>query len=468
VKAQAGSRFQHAAVVTAALLCSGCSAGGSGSSLAAVTAQSAARAAAQAKRSTFMGKFEHVVVIVQENRTVDNLFNGFPGADTVTTGNRYGKQVPLEQIALEPSINPLHGYADFVSDYDDGKMDGFDHIPEAKLGPEGQVTTAYAYVRPSDVADYWTLASRFTLADEVFQMNMGPSFAAHVNLVAAQGGYPLAFAGNAGKIQGLPGCLGTSKIDLVDMRTPFPGTISQGPACQDMQTIFDLLDAKGLDWRYYAPAYGIAEHFWSAPDYVTHIALGPDRAKLVSPESLVLEDIANGTLPKVSYVIPNLCTSDHPRGASPDNLAGPHWVAALTNAIGASKYWGNTLILVTWDDWGGWYDHKTPPILNADQLSFRVPLLIVSAYPAAPGAPDHTTRNQASILTAIESVFKLGSLGQLDAQTDDLGADFNFTRAVKYGAPLPAATPQPGPCQASSYGSGPDAKTGSGPDAEGD
>ncbi len=401
------------------------------------TSRSASDDRAPVRRGAIAGKFAHIVVIVQENRTVDNLFNGFPGADTVRKGLRFGQKVPLQPIALEPSINPDHSHVGFTEDYDGGKMDGFDHHTSAN----GQ-SSAYVYVRPSDVQNYWTLASRFTLADQMFQMNMGPSFAAHVNLVAAQGGYPYAFAGNAGKINGPPGCLGTSKILYVDMRTPYPGVLSQGPACMDMPVIFDELDAAGLSWRYYAPDYGIGQHFWSAPDYIAHIAEGSDLANLVNPETRVLDDIAAGTLPAVSYVVPQLCTSDHPHTPYLDPLAGPHWVAAITNAIGASSYWENTLVLVTWDDWGGFYDHVKPPIDNADQLGFRVPLLIVSAYPAKTGAPDHTKRNQASIIKAIEANFALGSLGQLDATTDDLSDTFDFTRKpVAYGAPLPSATP---------------------------
>ena len=402
-------------------------------------AQPLGKHAARAHQNGLLGQFSHVIVIVQENRTVDNMFNGFPGADTVTTGERKGKTVSLQPIALEPAVDPDHTHLGFIDDYDNGKMDGFDH-------EFGSNRTAYAYVQQSDVQNYWTLAQRFTLADEVFQMNMGPSFAAHVNLVAAQGGYPMAFAGNPAKgSSGLPGCLGNEQVPYIDMRVPYPNkTLTDGPACADMQTIFDLLDANGIGWRYYAPDYGAGLTLWSAPDYITHIAEGPDHANLISPETTVLSDIANNTLQPVSYVIPQYCSSDHPHGTYVDELAGPHWVAAVTNAIGASQYWGNTLILVTWDDWGGWYDHKTPAILNDDQLSFRVPLLVISAYPAAPGTPDHTTRNQASVITAIESTFGLGSLGQLDAQTDDLSNTFNFSQPpVPYGSPLPASTPEP-------------------------
>jgi phospholipase C len=383
-----------------------------------------------------MRRFSHVIVIIEENRTLDNLFNGFPGADTVTSGNRFGVEVPLAEVPLQPSSGGNHAHAGFVADYDNGKMDGFDWAG----GP-----TTYAYVRPSDVANYWTLATRFKLADEVFQMNMGPSFAAHVFLVAGQGGYPFSISGNE---TGKPvGCFGAQqKAPHLDLRTPFPGKKAGGLACTDIPTIFDLLDTAHVSWRYYTSNFGITKEFWSAPDYIRHIAKGPDKQFEIHPETRVLGDIAKGTLPQVAYVVPQCAASDHPTNQPlKDPLGGPHWVASITNAIGASpQYWRNTLILVTWDDWGGWYDHVAPPILNANSLSFRTPLLIVSAFPNGAGAVDHTKRNQGSILTAIESVFGLPSLNQLDSQSDDLHTAFNFNQpAVKYGAPLPAATPDP-------------------------
>jgi phospholipase C len=387
-------------------------------------------------RPSSMHKFQHVIVVVEENRTVDNLFNGFPGADTVTTGNRNGVQVALQEQALQPSSGGNHAHKGFVHDYDDGKMDNFDW--------EGGPTT-YAYVRPSDVANYWALGERFTLADEVFQMNMGPSFAAHVFLVAGQGGYPYSVSGNE---TGQPvGCLGKqNKVPHLDLTVPYPGKNVAGSSCEDLPTIFDLLDAGHVSWRYYTANFGITKEYWSAPDYIEHIAKGPDIQYEVHPETKVLSDIASGALPQVSYVVPQCASSDHPTNDNlKDPLGGPHWVAEITNAVGASQYWKNTLILVTWDDWGGWYDHVAPPILNANSLSFRTPLLVVSAYPATPGAVDHTHRNQGSILSAIESVFSLPSLGQLDSQTDDLHKEFNFAqKAVPYGAPLPQATPDPG------------------------
>ena len=384
------------------------------------------------------GAIDHVVVVIQENRTVDNLFNGYPGADTVTRGKSGNTYVALKEVPLEPNAGADHSYAGFVADYNGGRMNGF------ARNAKGKLQGAYEYVRHSDVANYWSLAQRFTLADEVFQMNMGPSFAAHVNLVAAQGGYPMAVAGNPHGHGALPGCLGTEQVIYVDMRMPYPSPQSYGPACTEVQTIFDLLDAKHVSWRYYAPSGGFGLQYWSAPDYVQHIALGPDRQNLVNPETRILDDIRNDKLPSVSYVVPRSCTSDHPHGGKSDPLAGPKWVTAITNAIGTSSYWSHTLILVTWDDWGGFYDHVPPRVVGADQLGFRVPLLAISAYPATPGAVDHRARTQASVLSAIESVFGLPSLGQLDAQSDNLAADFRFDRApIRYGAPLPSSTAAP-------------------------
>jgi len=171
--------------------------------------------------------------------------------------------------------------------------------------------------------------------------------------------------------------------------------------------------------------------------------MGPDRQYLINPETRILDDIAAGDLQPVSFVSPAWCTSDHPRRSGYDPLGGPLWVAKITNAIGKSAYWSDTLILITWDDWGGLYDHVAPAIINADSYGFRVPLIIVSAYPLGPGVVDHTARSQASIIAAIESIFNLGSLGQLDAAGDDLSADFDFSRRTRYGAPLPEATPPP-------------------------
>jgi hypothetical protein len=162
------------------------------------------------------------------------------------------------------------------------------------------------------------------------------------------------------------------------------------------------------------------------------------RRQWVIPQSGVLTDIANGNLAQVSWVIPNGASSDH---ALTTNGNGPSWVASVVNAIGNSPYWANTAIIVTWDDWGGWYDHVAPKVIN-DGISwgsgyaygFRVPLIVVSPYAKA-AYISHVTHDFGSILKFIETTFNLPSLGYADAPADDLSDCFNLTQT-----PLPFNT----------------------------
>jgi len=137
--------------------------------------------------------------------------------------------------------------------------------------------------------------------------------------------------------------------------------------CFEHQTLLDLLDSHGISWRYYAPSPG---SIWTAPNAIQHLRCGSDWQNVIIPQSKVLTDIANGQLAQVTWVIPDGRASDHPRQ---NEGSGPSWVASVVNAIGNSAYWANTAILITWDDWGGWYDHVAPPILNSYEYGFRVP-----------------------------------------------------------------------------------------------
>jgi len=138
----------------------------------------------------------------------------------------------------------------------------------------------------------------------------------------------------------------------------------------------------------------------------------------------VLKDISGGHLANVSWVIPVGAASDHPHA---NNGSGPSWIASVVNAVGKSKYWNNTAIIVTWDDWGGWYDHVAPPIINSYMYSFRVPLVIVSPY-AKPGYVSHVTHDFSSVVKFCETVFNLPSLGFGDTVSDDLTDSFNFNQ----------------------------------------
>jgi phospholipase C len=196
--------------------------------------------------------------------------------------------------------------------------------------------------------------------------------------------------------------------------------------CFEHQTLLDLLDAHSLSWTWYESERG---GFWDGPSSIKHIRDNPsDWARVVTPETTIFGDIAAGKLANVTWVIPSGRNSDHPGAGS---NTGPSWVASIANAIGASNYWGSTAIFVTWDDWGGVYDHVPPPILGSYELGFRVPLIVVSPY-AKPGYVSHRQHEFGSVLHFVEDVWGLGSLGYTDARADNLSDFFDFNQS-----PLP-------------------------------
>src|SRR5207245_11055567 len=135
-------------------------------------------------------------------------------------------------------------------------------------------------------------------------------------------------------------------------------------------------------------------------------------------------DISTHHLAQVSWVIPDGLQSDHP--ASTDG-SGPSWVSSIVNAIGNSPYWNATAIFITWDDWGGWFDHVAPQVINSYEYGFRVPLIVVSPYARAQYI-SHTTHQFGSILKFIEETFNLPSLGYADVAADDFADCFDFNQ----------------------------------------
>jgi phospholipase C len=224
--------------------------------------------------------------------------------------------------------------------------------------------------------------------------------------------------------------------------------------CFEHQTLPDLL-AAGITWRYYAPSAG---SIWTAPNAIQHIceSTGPGgscagqqwRDNVDLKPADVLKDIANCNLRSISWVIPSGANSDH---ALSTDGGGPSWVAAIVNAIGRSKtcdantgYWNNTAILITWDDWGGWYDHEPPTILPQPQgdyqYGFRVPLVVVSAY-TPQGYINNNRHDFGSMLRFIESNFGIakGALTFADARaTTDLAGFFDLSKPPRAFQVIPA------------------------------
>ncbi len=311
-----------------------------------------------------MSPIRHVVVIVQENRTPDYLFQGIAGADIAKYAiDSRGRRVALHPVSLETPWDLGHSHAGFVKDYDGGKMDGFD----AGL-PDNVHLRPFGYGPESELRPYHEMASRYAFADHMFETNQGPSFPAHLYIVSGSGTdprlAPYDVAANPHSSQtgkGAPG--GCDAADGVYVQTIDPHNAHVGPTpypCFERPVLSDLLQAKHVSWHYYQPHRGAGR--WEAMDAYRNVRYSRQYENVVWPSQRVLSDIKRGRLADVSWVIPDPAWSDH--AGKLGSTEGPAWVAAIVNAIGESAYWKSTAILLTWDDWGGWYDHVAPPIYN--------------------------------------------------------------------------------------------------------
>ncbi|MFZ0032042.1 MAG: alkaline phosphatase family protein [Candidatus Cybelea sp.] len=420
--------FPLAVLFLAALssLLGGCGGGGSNSSPAGPLVPPA-----PAKKGKY---FTHVVILIQENRTFDNLFATYPGADGATRGKTHnGGSIPLRKADLESPISPNNGYTFWRRDWNRGKMNGFDTVPIGKTSG----TYVYEYVDPAQIAPYWDLARKYVLSDHTFQTQGSGSFTAHQDLI--RGGTEL---GGSRSLIDFPsaqpwGCdsppgTATSLITAGDQymyRTgPFP--------CLAYATLRDLLDSAGVSWRYYTPTTGnFAGNLWNAFDAIAAVRHGAEwTTNVVSPETDIFTDINRDTLPAVSWVVPDYVNSDHP-GDNSDT--GPSWVAQVVNAIGESSAWNTTAVIVLWDDWGGWYDHVAPPgPRRYGGLGFRIPLLAVSPYAKA----DYISHQQyelGSVVRFLEDNWNLGRLGTTDRSSADFTNDFfDFTQDPRQFVPI--------------------------------
>ncbi len=404
---------------------------------------------------------DHIVIIVQENRSVDNLFGTFPGVDGATSGY-YLKKIGNKRVPTLVQLvkKPLAGGIDFnhnsvAYNY---ACDGKDTYPKTSCdmdgfnleGPGGPSNAPYQYIDPKDIKQYWDFAKHYALGDHLFQTQGSGSFTAHQDLIA--GGtmiddtncgsseptcavidYPSNFKNwGCGADKGTTTTLLTQKGKYLQNLGPFPCLTYPTPA------INDLMDAKNVTWKYYAPPYNEVQNnsLWNGFAALSEVYNGPEWKTNVSmPECNVFADVSNGVLPQVSWVIPEEDDSDHPGGpGSPDD--GPEWVGAVVNAIGKSPYWKSTAVIVTWDDWGGFYDHEKPPFFDAmGGLGFRVPLLVISPF-VPKGEISKTQYEFGSILKFVEGNFNLGSMGTTDVRATSISDMFDFSQKPRAYIPV--------------------------------
>ncbi len=493
--------------------------------------------ATQAAAQTNNIPFQHVIIVMQENRTPDQLFGSdafnsepkLPGADLTQTGpcEWVPAYVTLQSTTLGTYCDPKHDHqASWRNTYHKGLMDGACSV---QLGSgSGNCKMAdpqYTYVQEPDVDPYFTIAQTYGYGNYMFQTNQGPSFEAHQFLFSGTsapdqigddydescqqycngGSCPLCHFWFAAELEQYPnntyGCPGTTKtlmqIEPLDNNeyAGYKGKKYQaGYPCYNHPSLPTLLDAQKITWGYYThhdrSGFPAATSLWTAPNAISAICgtldqnnncTGQDWTNYVSKYfpntspnytnsySPILTDLGADpydppqcALPAVSWVVPDGAWSDHGGAGQATTAGGPSWVAAIVNAVGgwyldgtntwkqtachnpdgSPMYWGNTAIIVTWDDWGGWYDHVLPWHCNVTgqcsgygdnesgdyTYGFRVPLLVVSAYTGTWNGTTWTGGYLSGACTP--STTPCPNYGQADQYVHDFGSILNFVEYV--------------------------------------
>jgi phospholipase C len=372
-------------------------------------------------------KIDHVVFIIKENRTFDHLFGRYPGADGVRAGKTCdGKTIPLAR-AKDSTPDAGHSFINGVTAINGGRMNCFEH-------------QGYNQYLEQDIPNYWTYARRFTLADHFFSSIYGPTGIEHLWTFAAQSDRftdherPGQFATGQREFCDDPFEQMWSFRELTAEQEREAFALEEGGAagaeelrklwtlrwpCIDVQVLPDLLQRAGLTWKEYR-----GENQWVQPlRIVRHVRFSGMWNNVVS-DTEFLHDVEAGRLPAVSWLTPTFGLSDHPPASI---CQGENWLVDVMNGLGASRYWANTAVVVTWDDFGGFYDHVPPPHVDLYGLGPRVPAIVISPY-AKRGFVDHDVMEFSSVLRFIERIFRLPAMTDRDRNSDDMLSAFDFTQ----------------------------------------
>jgi phospholipase C len=409
------------------------------------------------------GPIEHVVFIVKENRSFNHYFATYPGAVGRTSGPTIrcsvascvpGAIVPLSRA---PDVLPhdlAHCFLCGVVAVDGGRMDGFNRMNGLRPLNDGDVPAelgydllGYSHLTRDDLPNYWAYADRFVLADRFFTSMYGPTFPEHLFTLAASANLivgnkiersaPGSYCDDEGEYAPrFPEGLLPEELD----RIAFMETnINLDPThwqriksmwreyrlCFDMKVLPDVLERVGISWKYYARPDG----WYNALQAIRHVRFGPMWERVQPPEAF-LRDVRAGHLPEVSWLLPPSPYSEHP-GDGRSSCAGENWTVRQINALMRSEHWRSTVVVVVWDDFGGFYDPVAPPQLDIMGLGPRTPALIISPYARRGdsrlgGSVDHTTYEFSSVLHFIELLHDLPPMTERDARADPLSGALDF------------------------------------------
>jgi phospholipase C len=428
-------------------------------------------------------KIRHIVIIMQENRSFDSYFGTFPGADGFPAGVCVPD--PLNGGCVKPFHDPAdlnyggpHAQSNATRDINGGKMDGF--VDQAETGQGCSSTNpncspcttsstskcvdVMGYHDAREIPNYWRYAGDFVLQDQMFEPNASWSLPEHLYQVSEWSALctdPLA----------------PSSCTNAPQSPNQPGTALSTTPLYAWTDITYLLHAYGVPWAYYvfkgtepdcendsamtcAPvAQGpTTPGIWNPLPHFTDVQQDGQLGNVQSLSNFFAAAQA-GTLPAVSWIDPNETVSEHPPALV---SAGQTYVTGLINAIMQSPDWNSTAIFLSWDDWGGFYDHVVPPVVDQNGLGLRVPGIVISPY-ARHGYIDPQVLSHDNYTKFIEDDFlggqrlNPGTDGRPDPRPDvreaspllgDLSSDFDFTQPPRppeilpvHPAPGPASTP---------------------------
>lgn len=360
-------------------------------------------------------RLTHIVIIVGENHSGDNLCPAFPASfDCASFGMSAGQVVPLVHGVDPPLANCGHGYGQAKADVDGGKMDGFAKYCKIFNGVNQAYTQLYATDIPwlSDLANNAIAGMPTRTADHFFESEPDPSFGAHLFLIAGQDA----------NIIGIPtngffswGCDAPATVKVL-WKNPATGTNSMISPCVRVPTVATLADRAGVSLSVYGAQPGQAGYGFVSPDYVYGWRNGPDWVNVHNIANFPA-DVAQGRLSQITYLIPTLKQSGHPPYSMHDNEA---WIRTNLEALHASPEWASTAVFVFWDDWGGYYDHVVPPANDG----LRVPLIVVSPLLTNPGVVDKKVLDFGSVLKFAEVQFGMGCLTTKDCNAPSLMEEF--------------------------------------------
>lgn len=390
-------------------------------------------------RNAGLSKIKHVVIVIQENRSFNNLFMGYPGATSQNWGYIHtGQKVKLKQILLESDFLPGYGVSDFFKQCNgtgsipgtECQMNGFDKVPTQCGGGHCPIKyPPYSFVKQSEIKPYWDMAQQYVLADQMYASNIDESsFISHQYIIAAQA--QQSYNWPSFTEWGCEAPYGTS-IPILGLQRQYP--IGREGVCFNDTTLGQEADAAGVTWAAYSAPVGTGENstggVWQGYQANSYVYNGSDwKNDVIQNPAHFLTDVSKGKLRQITWITPTNVNSDHPENQS---NTGPSWVTSVVNAVGQSKFWNSTAIFIFWDDPSGFFDPAPPPYVDYDGLGFRLPLLIISPY-AKQGYVSHTQFEHGSILKFTEDVFGLGRLSASDKRAASPAADcFDFKQSPR-------------------------------------